>query len=55
MAIGCVIAAAAMLTMVAAGLASGPEGARVSSLWVFAYFVLLTLGELFVIDHLEGD
>jgi POT family proton-dependent oligopeptide transporter len=49
MAIGCVIAAAAMLTMVLAALASGPEGARVSSLWVFAYFVLLTLGELFVI------
>jgi len=49
MAIGCVIAAAAMLTMVLAGLASGAEGARVSSLWVFAYFVLLTLGELFVI------
>ena len=30
-------------------MASGPDGARVSSLWVFAYFVLLTLGELFVI------
>ena len=49
MAIGCVIASAAMLVMVAAALASGPEGARVSSLWVFTYFVLLTLGELFVI------
>ena len=49
MAIGCVIGATAMLTMVLAGLVSGPEGARVSSLWVFAYFVLLTLGELFVI------
>ena len=49
MAIGCVIASAAMLTMVFAALASGPEGARVGSLWVFAYFVLLTLGELFVI------
>jgi POT family proton-dependent oligopeptide transporter len=49
MAIGCVIAAAAMLTMVMAALASGPGGERVSSLWVFAYFVLLTLGELFVI------
>jgi POT family proton-dependent oligopeptide transporter len=49
MAIGCVIAGAAMLTMVLAALASGPEGARVSSLWVFAYFVLLTLGELYVI------
>jgi POT family proton-dependent oligopeptide transporter len=49
MAIGCVIAGAAMLTMVLASLASGPEGARVSSLWVFVYFVLLTLGELYVI------
>jgi POT family proton-dependent oligopeptide transporter len=49
MAIGCVIAAAAMLVMVMAAVASGPEGAPVSSLWVFLYFVLLTLGELFVI------
>ncbi|HEX4801281.1 MAG TPA: peptide MFS transporter, partial [Sphingomicrobium sp.] len=49
MAIGCVIAAAAMLVMVLAALASGPGDARVSSLWVFLYFVLLTLGELFVI------
>ncbi|HEX5237322.1 MAG TPA: peptide MFS transporter [Sphingomicrobium sp.] len=49
MAIGCVIASAAMLTMVFAALASEPEGARVGSIWVFAYFVLLTLGELFVI------
>ncbi len=49
MAIGCVIAAAAMLVMVLAALASGPHGTRVSSLWVFLYFGLLTLGELFVI------
>jgi proton-dependent oligopeptide transporter, POT family len=49
MAIGCVIAASAMLVMVFAGLASGPSGSRVSSLWVLGYFVLLTLGELFVI------
>jgi POT family proton-dependent oligopeptide transporter len=49
MAIGCVIATAAMLVMVGASLASGPEGARASSLWVFGYFFLLTLGELFVI------
>jgi POT family proton-dependent oligopeptide transporter len=49
MAIGCVIAGVAMLVMVLAAIASGPEGARVSSLWVFAYFVLLTLGELYVI------
>jgi len=49
MAIGCVIAALAMLVMVLAAIASGPGGARVSSLWVLAYFVLLTLGELYVI------
>ena len=49
MAIGCVIAALAMLVMVLAATASGPGGARVSSLWVLAYFVLLTLGELYVI------
>ncbi len=49
MAIGCVIATVAMLTMVLAALASGPEGTRVSSLWVFAYFFLLTMGELLVI------
>ena len=49
MAIGCVIAAAAMLVMVMAALASGPSGGRVSSLWVVFYFVLLTLGELLVI------
>jgi POT family proton-dependent oligopeptide transporter len=38
-----------MLVMVLAALASGPNGAPVSALWVFGYFVLLTLGELFVI------
>jgi POT family proton-dependent oligopeptide transporter len=49
MAIGCVIATGAMLVMVLAALASGPAGGRVSSLWVFLYFFLLTVGELFVI------
>jgi POT family proton-dependent oligopeptide transporter len=49
MGIGCLISTVAMMVMVAAAAASGPEGTRVSSLWVFAYFVLLTLGELFVI------
>jgi POT family proton-dependent oligopeptide transporter len=49
MAIGCVIASAALLLMVLAAFVSGPGGARVSSLWVFGYFGLLTLGELFVI------
>jgi POT family proton-dependent oligopeptide transporter len=49
MAVGCVIATAAMAVMVVAAIASGPAGARVSSLWVVLYFVLLTLGELYVI------
>ena len=49
MGIGCLIAAAAMLVMVAAAIASGPDGARVSSLWTIAYFLLLTVGELYVL------
>ena len=49
MSIGCLIATLAMLVMVSAAFVSGPEGARVGSVWVLAYFVLLTLGELFVI------
>ena len=49
MAVGCVIATLAMLVMVLAALASGPDGERVSSLWVVGYFMLLTLGELYVI------
>jgi POT family proton-dependent oligopeptide transporter len=49
MAIGCVIATMGMAVMVLASIASGPEGARVSSIWVVAYFALLTLGELYVI------
>jgi POT family proton-dependent oligopeptide transporter len=49
MSFGCVVATLAMVVMVAAAVSSGPEGARVSSLWVFGYFFLLTLGELLVI------
>ena len=49
MAIGCLIATLAMLLMVLAAFVSGPSGARVSSLWVVGYFVLLTLGELYTI------
>jgi POT family proton-dependent oligopeptide transporter len=49
MGLGCVFASLAMLVMVLAAGASGPEGARVSYLWVFAYFGLLTLGELYVL------
>jgi proton-dependent oligopeptide transporter, POT family len=49
MSFGCILASFAMLVMIAAAAASGPQGARVSSLWVLAYFVLLTAGELFVL------
>ena len=49
MSFGCVLAGLAMLLMVVAASASGPEGARVSYWWTVGYFVLLTLGELFVI------
>jgi POT family proton-dependent oligopeptide transporter len=49
MSFGCVLAGLAMALMVGAAAVSGPEGARVSSWWTIGYFVLLTLGELFVI------
>ena len=49
MSFGCVLASLAMLVMIAAAASSGAAGGRVSSLWVIAYFVLLTMGELFVI------
>ncbi len=49
MSFGCVLAGVAMAVMVGAAAVSGPEAARVSSWWTIAYFVLLTLGELFVI------
>jgi POT family proton-dependent oligopeptide transporter len=49
MSIGCILASLAMVVMIAAAAASGPTGARVSSLWVFGYFFLLTAGELFVL------
>lgn len=49
MSFGCILAGLAMALMVGAAAVSGPEGARVSSWWTIGYFVLLTLGELFVI------
>lgn len=50
MALGCALAGLACLVMVGAALAySAGGGAAVSSLWVIAYFVLLTLGELLVL------
>lgn len=49
MSFGCLVAGIAMLVMVGATMASGPDGARVSAYWVLGYFVLLTMGELLVI------
>lgn len=49
MSVGTMLATAAMLVMVVAAAVSGPAALPVSIWWVTAYFVLLTLGELFVI------
>ena len=46
MAIGCFLNAAAYLVMVAAAWTAG--GAQASWLWLFAYFVVITVGELYV-------
>jgi POT family proton-dependent oligopeptide transporter len=46
MAIGCFLNAAAYLVMVAAAWYAG--GAPASWLWLFAYFVVITVGELYV-------
>jgi POT family proton-dependent oligopeptide transporter len=46
MAIGCFLNAAAYLVMVAAAWYAG--GAPASWLWLFAYFVVITIGELYV-------
>lgn len=48
MAFGCAITSVACLVMVAAAVNYRLEG-PVSALWVIGYFVLLTLGELFVL------
>jgi proton-dependent oligopeptide transporter, POT family len=46
LAIGCFLAAAAYLILVAAARVSG--GAQASWLWLFAYFFVLTVGELYL-------
>lgn len=46
MAIGCFLAGLAYLLLVAAALVSGR--AQASSLWLFVYFVILTVGELYL-------
>jgi POT family proton-dependent oligopeptide transporter len=46
MAIGCFLAALAYLLLVAAALISG--GAHASWLWLFVYFAILTVGELYL-------
>jgi POT family proton-dependent oligopeptide transporter len=48
MAYGCFGVAAANLIMVAAALHAGSAGAKASWLWLFAYFVVITLGELYL-------
>jgi proton-dependent oligopeptide transporter, POT family len=53
MALGCFGVAAAYLIMVAAALHAGADGAndhasKASWLWLFAYFVVITLGELYL-------
>jgi POT family proton-dependent oligopeptide transporter len=49
MSFGCVLAGLAMALMVGAAAVSGAGGAHVSYWWTVGYFVLLTLGELYVI------
>jgi POT family proton-dependent oligopeptide transporter len=49
MSFGCVLAGLAMMLMVVAASVSGAQGEHVSYWWTVGYFVLLTLGELFVI------
>jgi proton-dependent oligopeptide transporter, POT family len=49
MALGCAIGGLACLVMIAAAYAYAAAGAPVSSLWVIAYYVLLTIGELMVL------
>ncbi len=46
MAIGCFLASAAYLLLVAAAFLSG--GGQASWLWLFVYFVILTVGELYL-------
>lgn len=49
MAIGCVFVTLAYLVMVAAAVLNDSTGENVSWAWVTAYFVLLTIGELYVL------
>ncbi len=46
LAIGCLLTALAYLIMVAAAWSAGP--AKASWLWLFAYFVVITIGELYL-------
>jgi POT family proton-dependent oligopeptide transporter len=46
MALGCLGSAAANVIMAAAALYAGPD--KASWLWLFAYFVVLTIGELYI-------
>jgi POT family proton-dependent oligopeptide transporter len=48
MAYGCFGVAAANLIMVAAALHAGSAGGKASWLWLFGYFVVITIGELYL-------
>ena len=49
MSLGCVVSSLALMVMVAAAMDHAARHGPVSALWVSAYFVLLTIGELMVI------
>ena len=49
MSLGCVVASLSMVVMVVAAALNARTGQPVGAMWVTAYFVLLTIGELLVI------
>jgi len=49
MSLGCVVASLSMVVMVVAAALNARTGQPVGAIWVTAYFVLLTIGELLVI------
>jgi POT family proton-dependent oligopeptide transporter len=49
MSLGCLVSSLSMAVMIGASLSYAASGQPVGMLWVLGYFVLLTIGELFVI------
>ncbi|MBW4332155.1 peptide MFS transporter [Stakelama sp. CBK3Z-3] len=49
MSVGCLISSLSMAVMIGGAIAYASAGQPVSMIWVLGYFVMLTLGELFVI------